>query len=85
VRRPLLTPSSYLDDRVSTLQQSDGQQDALLEDAVAGGVHDEVDDQVGSPFFVQMALDRRQTQLPATADPGADDCGRGGETDYHLC
>lgn len=59
LRCVLLNPvtPAYLDDRVSTLQQCDGQQYALLEDPVAGSIHDEVNDKVRSPFFVQVALD----------------------------
>lgn len=55
----------YLYDWVSSLEQSDGQQDALLKDTVAGGVHDEVDDQVRCSLSVQMTLDLGQTQLPS--------------------
>lgn len=67
-----LWTSAYLDDRVSALQKSDGQQDALLEDAIASGVHDEVNDQIGGSFFVQVALNFSQTQIPSTSNPGAD-------------
>lgn len=66
----LLNPvtSHYLDDWVPSLQQCDGQQYALLEDPVTGRVHDEVDDEVGGSFFVEVALDLCQTQFPPTPD-----------------
>lgn len=59
--------SSYLYDRVSSLQQSDGQQDAFLEDSVTCGVHDEVNDQVRRTLSIQMTLHFSQAHLPSTA------------------
>lgn len=59
-----------LDGGVSTFQQRNSQEDALLEDSVAGGVHDEVDDQVGGSLFVQVTLHLRQAHFPTTQPPG---------------
>lgn len=56
---------THLDGGVSTFQQGDCEEDALLEDSVAGGIHDEVDDQVRRPFFVQVALHLCQAHLPS--------------------
>lgn len=56
---------AHLYDGVSSLEQGDGQQDALLKDAVAGGVHDEVDDEVRGSLSVQVALHLGQAQLPS--------------------
>lgn len=53
---------AHLYDGVSSLEQGDGQQDALLKDAVAGGVHDEVDDEVRGSLSVQVALHLGQAQ-----------------------
>lgn len=53
-----------LDGGVSTFQQRNSQEDALLEDAVAGGVHDKVDDQIGGSLFVQVALYLCQAHFP---------------------
>lgn len=58
--------ATNLDGGVSTFQQGDGQQDALLEDSVAGGVHDEVDDQIRSSLFVQVTLYLGQAHLSST-------------------
>lgn len=59
--------SSHLYDRVSPLQQSNGQQDAFLEDSVTCGVHDEVNDQVRCTLPIQMTLNLRQAYLSSTA------------------
>lgn len=47
-----------------------------MEDSVAGGIHDEVYDQVGSTFFIQVALDICQAHLPSAhgARPRASSC-----------
>lgn len=34
-----------------------------MEDSVTGGIHDEIYDQVGCTFFIQMTLDICQTHL----------------------
>lgn len=65
---------TYLDDWVSTLQQCNGQQNALLEDPVTGSIHNKINDQIRSPFFVQMALDLCQIQLPSASNTRADNC-----------
>lgn len=49
--------AQYLDLGVASVQQPDGKQDALLEDLLVLGVHDEVSHQLGGPFSVQPALD----------------------------
>lgn len=41
---------------VSTFEQSNGQENAFLEDSVTGSVHDEVNNQIRSSFFVQVTL-----------------------------
>lgn len=66
----LLNPatSNYLDHWVPSLQQRDGQQYALLEDPVTGGVHDEVDDEIRGSFSVEVALDLCQAQFPPAPD-----------------
>lgn len=46
----------HLDLRVASLQQADGQLDALLEDLVVLGAHDEIREQLRSSFSVQAAL-----------------------------
>lgn len=55
--------AAHLDGGVSTFQQGDGEEDALLEDSVAGGIHDEVNDQIGRSFFIQVALHLCQAHL----------------------
>ena len=67
-----LTPHIHtdLDGGVSTFQQCNSEQDAFLEDFVAGGVHDEVDDQVRGSLFVQVTLHFCQRHLPPTQAPG---------------
>lgn len=49
--------AQHLDLGVASIQQPDGKQDALLEDLLVLGVHDEVSHQLGGPFSVQPALD----------------------------
>lgn len=49
--------AQHLDLSVASVQQPDGKQDALLEDLLVLGVHDEVSHQLGGPFSVQPALD----------------------------
>lgn len=63
-----MTPPD-LDGCVSTFEQRYRQQDALLEDSVACGVHDEVDDQVRGPLLVQVTLDLSQAHFPAAQAP----------------
>lgn len=53
----LLPTTQHLDLSVASVQQPDGKQDALLEDLLILGVHDEVSHQFGGPFSVQPALD----------------------------
>lgn len=50
---------SHLDLRVASLQQADGQLDALLEDLVVLGAHDQVREQLRSSFSVQATLNGR--------------------------
>lgn len=72
-------PPPYLYGGVASFQEGDGQEDALVEHAVAGRVHYEVDDQVGGPLLVQVALDLGQAHLAAAhgAGPGAAPWGEG--------
>lgn len=60
---------SDLDGCVSTFKQRNCQQDALLEDSVARGVHDEVDYQVWGSLLVQVTLDLRQAHFPTAQAP----------------
>lgn len=63
-----MTPSD-LDGCVSTFEQCDSQQDALLEDSVACGVHDEVDYEVRGSLLVQVTLNLRQAHFPTAQAP----------------
>lgn len=49
-------PTAHLDLGVASVQQADGQADALLEDLLILGAGDEVADQLGGPLLVQPAL-----------------------------
>lgn len=58
----LVPTTQHLDLCVASVQQPDGKQDALLEDLLVLGVHDEVSHQFGGPFSVQPALDSRNSR-----------------------
>lgn len=60
---------SDLDGCVSTFEQRYRQQDALLEDSVARGVHDEVDHEVRGSLLVQVTLHLRQAHFPTAQAP----------------
>lgn len=47
----------YLGLCVSSFQQGNAKQDAFRENPVVFGVHYDIDDKLGCPFFVQQALD----------------------------
>lgn len=72
-----MTSPSYLYGGIAPFQKGDGQEDALVEHAVTGSVHYEVDDQVGGPLLVEVALDVGQAHLSSAhgAGPGASPWG----------
>ncbi|TRY94884.1 hypothetical protein DNTS_032985 [Danionella cerebrum] len=73
-------PLTDLDDWVSSFQQSNGQQDALLEDSVTCGVHDEIDDQAirtGSVGAMLLSLGNSDGSTTIRHVPVASGQGKG--------
>lgn len=68
---PAATPPSYLYGGVAPFQKGDGQQNALVEHSVTGRVHYEVDDEIGGPLLVEVALNLRQAHLPPAHGAGS--------------
>lgn len=54
---------SYLYSSVTTFQECNGEKNALMENSIASGIHDEIYDQVRCPFLIEMTLDICQTHF----------------------
>lgn len=57
-----------------------------MEDSVTGGIHDEIYDQVGCTFFIQMTLDICQTHLTSAhrTRSGASSCKGDNEKEAEI-
>lgn len=64
------TPS-YLDGGIAAFQEGDGQENTLMEDPVAGCIHDEVDHQIGGPLLVEVTLDLGQAHVTPAHGAGS--------------